>query len=153
MRAAARLRSDHSLQLATEEEAATKEAKEALKRARLKMAAEEDELLDAEEQAEEQARREAEALAAEAKAAGEQLKKLMKSTNRQDTAKLQVNRAIPRSLCCAHTISCDLKLIGNSESLFGFPTIGINTVTPFVGGNRCPPDGYRRVRHGREGPA
>ena len=123
--------------MATEEEAATKEAKDALKRARLKMAAEEDELLDAEEQAEEQARREAEALAAEAKAAGEQLKKLMKSTNRQDTAKLQVSRAIPRSLCCAHTISCYLELVGNfllwnSESLFGFPTVGINTVTPFV---------------------
>ena len=57
----------------TEEEAAIKEAKEALKQARLKMAAEEDELLDAEEQAEEQARREAEALAAEAKAAQERM--------------------------------------------------------------------------------
>ena len=54
------------------------------------MAAEEDELLDAEERAEEQARLENEALAAEAKAAGEELKKLMKNANRQDTAKLQV---------------------------------------------------------------
>ena len=57
------------------------------------MAAEEDELLDAEERAEEAARLEAEALAAEAKAAGEELKKLMKNANRQDEAKLQVLRA------------------------------------------------------------
>ena len=57
------------------------------------MAAEEDELLDAEERAEEAARLEAEALAAEAKAAGEELKKLMKDANRQDEAKLQVLRA------------------------------------------------------------
>eukprot|EP01043_Picozoa_sp_COSAG02_P060485 COSAG02_NODE_7915_length_2793_cov_5.141797_2_plen_128_part_00 len=90
------LRSDPNLRYGptTEEEAAIKEAKEALKQARLKMAAEEDELLDAEERAEEQARLENEALAAEAKAAGEELKQLMKNANRQDTAKLQVIRSM-----------------------------------------------------------
>lgn len=54
------------------------------------MAAEEDELLDAEERAEEAERLEAQALAAEAKAAGDQLRKKMKDVNRQDQAKLQV---------------------------------------------------------------
>jgi|EP01043_Picozoa_sp_COSAG02_P012360 hypothetical protein len=65
------------------------------------MAAEEDELLDAEERAEEEARLENEALAAEAKAAGEELKKLMKNADRQDTAKLQVIRA--KILCSDFT--------------------------------------------------
>ena len=103
------------------------------------MAAEEDELLDAEERAEEQARREAEALAAEAKAAGEQLKKLMKSTNRQDTAKLQVNCPIPSGV--ALLFRCCLVVLKWCAC-----------ATSFVGGNRHSADGYRRVRHRREGP-
>ena len=57
------------------------------------MAAEEDELLDAEERAEEEARLEQELLAAEAKEAGEELRKLMKDTNRQDKEKLEVSPA------------------------------------------------------------
>ena len=50
-----------------------------------------------EERAEEEARLEQELLAAEAKEAGEELRKLMKDTNRQDKEKLEVSPACPRA--------------------------------------------------------